>query len=61
MNLKNKKLRDDYIDLSKIIISLWEKKFLIFIVTLIFMVAGLIIAGLFFSTILGALIAFSNM
>jgi len=40
MNLKNKKLRDDYIDLSKIIISLWEKKFLIFIVTLIFMVAG---------------------
>jgi ABC-type molybdate transport system permease subunit len=33
----------------------WAKAYLIF------MVAGLIIAGLFFSTILGALIAFSNM
>lgn len=40
MNLKKNKLRDDYIDISKIIISVWEKKFLIFIVTLIFMVAG---------------------
>ena len=40
MDPKNQVILDDEIDLKKIIISLWKEKFLILIITLIFVVVG---------------------
>jgi LPS O-antigen subunit length determinant protein (WzzB/FepE family) len=42
MNPKNQTLPDEEIDLRIIILTLWKEKFLIFIITLIFAVAGYI-------------------
>jgi LPS O-antigen subunit length determinant protein (WzzB/FepE family) len=42
MKSKNQTLYDDQIDLREIILTLWKEKFLIFIITLIFTVAGFI-------------------
>jgi len=46
MNPNNQTISDDEIDLREIILTLWKEKYLIFIVTLVFTVAGYIYGNL---------------